>query len=225
MPARSGPKPPSAVAEDRRRLRSRGPQRVEVEVRGKDAPLVREVAPAFADHDQAGGARALLRLRFRPGPRYREEARALPNLNATSVVRGTMDPQVRKRGAAEALGRLLPPDAVCMYREHGLRGERCCEATCQAPRFGEGGFSSLTLSCPDKAAHEETCSLNNRAIRTNPDGAFTLRYGPRAACGEATNRLNALGDNGRLGMRVDRPAAYVVEGRCGLPVPAPVSAR
>jgi len=68
MPAKSTPKPPSAVAEHRRRLRSRGLLRVEVQVRGEDAPLVRAVAAALADPDQAGEARALLRRRFGPEP-------------------------------------------------------------------------------------------------------------------------------------------------------------
>lgn len=61
-------KPPSAVAEHRRRLRSRGLQRVEVQVRGEDAPLVRAVAAALADPAQANEARALLQHRFGPEP-------------------------------------------------------------------------------------------------------------------------------------------------------------
>lgn len=68
MPEKSAPKPASAVAEHRRRLRSRGLQRIEVQVRGEDAPLVRAVAAALADPNQAGEARALLRRRFGPEP-------------------------------------------------------------------------------------------------------------------------------------------------------------
>ena len=68
MPSKPTPKPLSAVAEHRRRLRSRGLQRVEVQVRGEDAPLVRAVAAALADPDHAGETRALLRRRFRPEP-------------------------------------------------------------------------------------------------------------------------------------------------------------
>lgn len=68
MRQKSTPKPPSAVAEHRRRLRSRGLQRVEVQVRGEDAPLVRAVAAALADPDRASEARALLQRRFGPKP-------------------------------------------------------------------------------------------------------------------------------------------------------------
>ena len=68
MPTKPKPRSPSAVAEHRRRLRSRGLLRVEVQVRGEDAPLVRAVAAALADPDQAGEARALLRRRFGPEP-------------------------------------------------------------------------------------------------------------------------------------------------------------
>lgn len=68
MPTKPTPKPASAVAEHRRRLRSRGLQRVEVQVRGEDASLVRAVAAALTDPDQASEARALLRSRFGPEP-------------------------------------------------------------------------------------------------------------------------------------------------------------
>jgi preprotein translocase subunit SecD len=68
MPTKPTAKPPSAVAEHRHRLRSRGLQRVEVRVRGEDAPLVRAVAAALTDPDQASEARALLRRRFGPEP-------------------------------------------------------------------------------------------------------------------------------------------------------------
>ena len=56
MRTKSTSKPPSAVAEHRRRLRSRGLQRVEVQVRGEDAPLLRAVAAALTDPDQASEA-------------------------------------------------------------------------------------------------------------------------------------------------------------------------
>ena len=68
MQRKPASKSPSAVAEHRRRLRSRGLQRVEVQVRGEDAPLVRAVAAALADPDHAAEARALLRRRFGPEP-------------------------------------------------------------------------------------------------------------------------------------------------------------
>jgi hypothetical protein len=68
MPTTPTPRAPSAVAEHRRRLRTRGLQRLEVQVRGEDAPLLRAVAAALADPNRAGEARALLRLRFAPEP-------------------------------------------------------------------------------------------------------------------------------------------------------------
>jgi hypothetical protein len=56
------------LAEHRKRLRSRGLQRLEVQVRGEDAPLLRAVVAALADPGQAAEARALLLRRFAPGP-------------------------------------------------------------------------------------------------------------------------------------------------------------
>jgi hypothetical protein len=77
------PKPRSALAEHRRRLRSRGLQRVEVQVRGEDAPLVRAVAAALADPERAAEARALLRGRFAPAP-----TRSLKELLAAAPLDG-----------------------------------------------------------------------------------------------------------------------------------------
>jgi len=62
------PKPPSALVAHRKRLRGRGLQRLEVQVSGEDAPLVRAVAAALTDPDQASETRALLRSRFAPAP-------------------------------------------------------------------------------------------------------------------------------------------------------------
>ena len=73
----------SALAEHRQRLRSRGLQRVEVQVRSEDAPLVRAVAAALADPGQAAEARALLRGRFAQAP-----ARSLKDLLASAPLEG-----------------------------------------------------------------------------------------------------------------------------------------
>jgi len=95
MPTKSEPLPRSAVAERRRRLRSRGLQRVEVQVRGEDAPLVRAVAAALADPERAGEARALLRARFAPAP-----ARSLKELLASAPLDGIDLDRSRDTGRA-----------------------------------------------------------------------------------------------------------------------------
>lgn len=63
--------PSTALAKHRERLRSQGLQRLEVQVRGEDAPLLRAVAAALADSGQAAEARALLLRRFIPAPARR----------------------------------------------------------------------------------------------------------------------------------------------------------
>ena len=65
------PPPSTALAKHRERLRSRGLQRLEVQVRGEDASLLRAVAAALADPGQAAEARALLLRRFIPAPARR----------------------------------------------------------------------------------------------------------------------------------------------------------
>lgn len=83
MPTKPKPKARSALAEHRRRLRGRGLRRLEVQVRGEDAPLVRAVAAALADPERAAEARALLRGRFAPAP-----ARSLRDLLASAPLDG-----------------------------------------------------------------------------------------------------------------------------------------
>ena len=58
----------SPLASYRRRMKSQGLVRVEVQVRKEDAPLVRSVAAALADPERAAEARALLRQRFEEPP-------------------------------------------------------------------------------------------------------------------------------------------------------------
>lgn len=77
------PRARSAVAEHRQRLRSRGLQRVEVQVHGEDAPLLRAVAAALADPDRAAEARAVLRACFAPAP-----TRSLKELLAAAPLEG-----------------------------------------------------------------------------------------------------------------------------------------
>jgi hypothetical protein len=67
-PSKSRPASNKALAEHRNRLRSRGLQRLEVQVRGEDAPLVRAIAAALTDPGQAAEARALLLRQFAPAP-------------------------------------------------------------------------------------------------------------------------------------------------------------
>lgn len=54
----------TAVAIYRRRMRRRGLVRVEVQARKEDAPLLRALAGALADPEQAAETRSLLRERF-----------------------------------------------------------------------------------------------------------------------------------------------------------------
>ena len=67
-PSKSRPSSSAALAEHRKRLRNRGLQRLEVQVRGEDAPLVRAIAAALTDPGQAAEARALLLRQFAPAP-------------------------------------------------------------------------------------------------------------------------------------------------------------
>lgn len=155
--------------------------------------------------------------------KYQEDAKALPNLNATSGARGTIDPAMQRLGVAVALGLLSPKDAVYIYRDYGLKGDKCYAATYQKPPFGDKGFFSFTMYGSDKYLHEEKLNLNNRLIKSNADGSFTMHYGSEKACGAVANRLNTPGDNWYLGMRIYRPGQAVIDGKYVMPDPVAVA--
>jgi len=157
--------------------------------------------------------------------KYQEDAKALPNLNATSGARGTIDPAMQRLGVAVALGLLPPQDAVYIYRDYGLKGDKCYAATYQKPPFGDKGFFSFTMYGSDKYLHDEASNLNNRVIKYNPDGSFTMHYGSAKACGVVANRLNTPGDNWYLGMRIYRPGQPVIDGKYVMPDPVAVTAK
>ena len=98
LPSKSRVRPSAALAEHRKRLRSRGLQRLEVQVRGEDAPLLRAVAAALADPGQAAEARALLLRRFSPGP-----VRSLKNLIESAPLDGIDLDRQRDMGRAVEL--------------------------------------------------------------------------------------------------------------------------
>jgi len=155
--------------------------------------------------------------------KYQQEAKALPNLNATSGARGTIDPAMQRLGVAVALGLLPPKDAVYIYRDYGLKGDQCYKATYKKPPFNDKGFFSFTMYGADKYLHDEKSNLNNRVISYNPDGTFTMYYGPEALCGQVSNRLNTPGDDWYLGMRIYRPGQSVIDGKYDMPTPVLVT--
>jgi hypothetical protein len=61
--------------------------------------------------------------------KYQEEAKKLPNLNATSGAHGTIDPPLQRLGVAVALGLQPPEHAVYIYRDYGFKGNECYQAT------------------------------------------------------------------------------------------------
>lgn len=64
--ARRASRPPTPLVAHRARQRERGLQRLELQVRTEDAPLLRAVAAALADPAQTAETRAHLLRRFAP---------------------------------------------------------------------------------------------------------------------------------------------------------------
>lgn len=153
---------------------------------------------------------------------YQKEAAKLPNLNDTSGPRGVIKPEMLRLSASVALGLLPAKDAVYIYRDYGLSGDKCYQATYAKPDFLEGGFFSFTMYGADKYLKSENSNLNNRAMKFNKDGTVTVRYGPKEKCGEVANWLPTPGDNWYLGMRIYRPGESVVSGKYTIAQPTEI---
>ena len=153
---------------------------------------------------------------------YQKEAAKLPNLNATAGARGVIKPEMLRLSASVALGLLPAKDAVYIYRDYGLSGDKCYQATYIKPDFLDGGFFSFTMYGADKYLKAENSNLNNRTMKFNQDGSVTMHYGPKEKCGEVENWLPTPGDNWYLGMRIYRPSESVVSGAYTIPQPEEV---
>ena len=88
---------------------------------------------------------------------------------------------------------LSPQDAVYIYRDFGLKADRCYKATYKKPAFEKGGFFS-----------------------------FTIHYGPAKLCGDAANHLSTPTDNWYLALRIYRPVPEILKNGYNMPVPDPL---
>jgi len=154
---------------------------------------------------------------------YQKEAAKLPNLNKTSGAKGTIDPALQKLGVSVALGLLPPEHAVYIYRDFGLKKDECYKAKYSTPEFKKGGFFSFTMYGDDKYIKSEDSNLNNKTLKYDADGTFTIYYGPKNKCGDVRNHLNTPSDNWYLGMRIYRPVESIVNGEYKMPIPSKVN--
>ncbi len=154
--------------------------------------------------------------------KYQKEAAKLPNFNETSGAHGTIDPHLQRLGVSVALGLLPPEHAMYVYRDFGLKKDICYKATYTKPEIREKGFFSFTMYGADKYIKSERSNLNDRTIKYNADGRFTIHYGSKEVCGDADNRLETPEDNWYLGMRIYRASKSVLENGYDMPVPKPI---
>jgi len=153
---------------------------------------------------------------------YQQEAAKLANFNDAAGAHGVIEPHMLRLSASVALGLLPAKDAVYIYRDYGLRGDRCYQSTYAKPEFLQGGFFSFTMYGADKYLKSEQSNLNNRTLAFNQDGTVTLHFGPKEKCGKVANWLPTPGDNWYLGMRIYRPGETVVSGKYSVPQPTEV---
>lgn len=126
---------------------------------------------------------------------YQAEAAKLPNFNETSGAHGTIDPQMQRIGVSVALGLLPPEHAMYVYREYGLKGDACYQATYQRPGFGDRGFFSSPCT-----ARTSTCTARTRTSMTapsrsttGPSRSTTVPRAPAATCRTGSTRPATTG--------------------------------
>ncbi len=153
---------------------------------------------------------------------YQAKAAKLPNLNETSGAHGTLDPEKQKMGVSVGLGLLPPQDAMYINRSYGLSKNVCYKATYDEPGYNDLGFFSFTMYGEDKYLHEGINNLNDRTIKKNEDGTFTLYFGSKELCGDVDNLLDTPSDNWNLVVRVYLPKEDVIDGTYKLPIPVSV---
>lgn len=148
----------------------------------------------------------------------REFARFDQYPDGSMAPRGKADESIRHLAAAGAWGLFPTRDAVYINYNGGQATDRCYCATYRVPEHN--AFWSITVYGADGYMKSVDSILNGLNAKMNADGTFTARYGAKAVCGEAPNRLDTS-EGWNFLMRIYRPGASVVNRSYKLPDAVP----
>jgi hypothetical protein len=129
--------------------------------------------------------------------------------------RNACDEGSRHLAAAAAWG-LLPQHEAAHFASGAaqrggvrLRGDAAYVATFAVPEHE--ACWSLAVYGPDGRAHHANSTVSSSTVAYDPDGAFTVHFGPPELCGDARNRLDTP-DDWSLLLRVYRPSRAALAG-------------
>ncbi len=153
---------------------------------------------------------------------YEQESKKYASWTGMMGPRGSVDETTRHIAAAAAWG--LNPDEEAGYLNYsGVHDARVChQATYRVPE--NSAFWSITVYGSDGCMKSANAIINSSTVKLNPDGTFTVRFGPRGACGDVPNRVD-VSEGWNFLMRVYRPGKSVLDGSYKLPQATPVSSK
>lgn len=133
--------------------------------------------------------------------------------------RGTVDEKSRHLAVAGAWGLFPEKDAV--YINYAMRTDpaKCFTATYKVPE--NRAFWSITVYGGDGFMKNTKAVVNDRNVKPNSDGTFTVFYGSKELCGEKPNRVDVT-EGWNFLMRVYRPGPSILDRSYKLPQVQPV---
>lgn len=132
--------------------------------------------------------------------------------------RGDVNETTRHLAAAGAWGLFPEQDATYIVYVGGHDPEECVAATYEVPE--NQAFWSITVYGEDGYMKSTNNVANSSKAVMNPDGTFTVHFGPPDSCGDTLNRLD-VSDGWNFLMRVYRPGSGVLDGTYKLPRAVP----
>jgi hypothetical protein len=149
---------------------------------------------------------------------YEKESAGLASWNGMQGPRGRVDESRRHLAAAAAWGLFPEWDATYLNYSGNHDANVCHKATYQVPE--NKAFWSITVYGKDGFMKHDNNIINSTNAKLNPDGTFTVFYGPPEGCGDVPNRLD-VSEGWNFLMRIYRPGASVLDGSYSLPAATP----
>lgn len=128
--------------------------------------------------------------------------------------RGKVNEKTRHIAVAGAWGLFPEKDAVYINYTGPASAKGCYQGTYAVP--ANDAFWSITLYGADGFMKSDKSIVNDRNVKKNPDGTFTVYFGSAKDCGERANRVD-VSDGWNFLMRVYRPGKAILAREYKLP--------
>lgn len=150
---------------------------------------------------------------------YNKEAASVTSFKGMMGPRGTVNEATRHLAAAAGWG--LNPDKDATYLNYsGVHDPaRCYRGTYRVPE--NDAFWSITVYGSDGFMKSDNNIVNSSNVRLDPDGTFSVYFGPAALCGDVPNRVDVT-PGWNFTMRIYRPGPSVLSGAYSMPAPEPL---